>query len=78
MTKRTRSSRFNLDSSSDEGDDYSGFLSSSSEDSDNPRFRRDEETGALVQVFQDEKSGKWYTVDEWKAHTAQQVQTGVC
>ena len=31
MTKGTRLSQFNLGSSSDEEDDYSGFLSSSSE-----------------------------------------------
>ena len=43
MTKRTWFSQFNFDSSSDDEDDYSGFLSSSSENLDNPRFRREEE-----------------------------------
>ena len=73
MTKRTWGSRFDFDSSSNDEDEYLGYLSSSSEDSDYPKFRRDEKTGALVQVLQDEETGKWYTVDEWKARKAQQV-----
>ena len=74
MTKRTWCSQFNLDSSSDDEDEHFGYLSSSSEDSDYPRYRRDESTGDLVQILQDEETGEWYTVEEWKTRKALQVQ----
>ena len=65
MSKRSWASRFES-SSSDEDDNVTRFLSSSSSE-DLPKAHRDAKTGKWVTVYNEGEDGEFYKYEEWRA-----------